>query len=100
MQFSGTWIREFLLDHTPFQNRRLFIGRVNHQFTPKLRMRVLGQLSNDRLGPNFSVNSIVAYDFTARSAAIVGYNYQRGSPARPRDLGNEFFVKLSYLLHF
>jgi hypothetical protein len=100
VQFSGTWVREFLLDHTPFQNRRLFITRVSHQFTPKLRMRVLGQLSNDRRGQNFNVNSIVAYDFTARSAAIVGYNYQRRSPSSTSDLGNEFFIKLSYLFQF
>jgi hypothetical protein len=100
VQFSGTIIREFLLDRTPFQNRRLFIARVNHQFTPKLRARLLAQFSNDRLGENYSLNSIVAYDFTARSAAIVGYNYQRSSPALPSNLGNEFFVKLSYLLHF
>jgi hypothetical protein len=100
VQFTGTWIREFLLDHTPFQNRRLFITRVHHQFTPRLRARVLGQFSGDRLGRNFSVNSIVAYDFTARSAAIVGYNYQRRTPGLPGDLGNEFFAKLSYLFHF
>jgi hypothetical protein len=88
------------MDRTPFQNRRLFVTRLNYQFTPKLRTRLLAQYSNDRLGHNLSVNSIVAYDFTARSAAIVGYNYQRSSPARPSDLGNEIFFKLSYLLHF
>jgi hypothetical protein len=100
VQLSGTFIREFLLDRTPFQNRRLIIARVNHQFTPKLRARLLAQYSNDRLRENFSVNSIVAYDFTARSAAIVGYNYQRTAPGQPSNLGNEFFVKLSYLFHF
>ncbi len=31
---------------------------------------------------------------------IVGYNYQRGSLVLPSDLGNEFFAKFSYLLHF
>lgn len=98
--FNGTFIREFLLDGTPFQVRRLFISRVTHQFSRKLRTRFLGQISNDRLGQNFSVNSIVAYDFTARSAAIVGYNFQRRSPLTNRDLGHEFFIKLSYLFHF
>jgi hypothetical protein len=100
VQFSGIFVREFLLDGTPFQNRRLFITRLNHQFTRKLRARILGQLSNDRHGQMFNVNSILAYDFTARSAFIVGYNYQRGAPVLPRDLGNEFFAKLSYLFHF
>lgn len=108
VQFSGNWIREFLLDGTPFQDRRLFLTRVNHQFTPKLRARVLAQASNDRHGDLFSVNSIVAYDFTARSAFIVGYNYQRHQKTSPlldpflrsNDLGNEFFAKFSYLFHF
>ncbi|HWQ03187.1 MAG TPA: DUF5916 domain-containing protein, partial [Candidatus Nitrosotenuis sp.] len=100
VQFTGTIIREFLMDRTPFQNRRLLITRVNHQFSPKLRARVLAQFSNDRLTENYSVNSIVAYDFTARSAAIVGYNFQKTSPARPGNLGNEFFVKFSYLVNF
>ena len=100
VEFYGTWIRELLEDGTPFQMRRLFITRMTHQFTPKLRTRVLAQVSNDRLAQNFSVNSIVAYDFTARSAAIIGYNYQRGAPTRPGDLGNEFFAKFSYLFRF
>ncbi len=105
IEFSGQYYRELLLDRTPFQDRRLFITRVNHQFTPKLRFRVLGQVSNDRHGQNFNINSIVAYDFTARSAAIVGYNYQRHSALidpsiRRGDLGNELFFKFSYLIHF
>ncbi len=99
-QFSGILVREFLLDRTPFQDRRLFITRINQQFTTKLRARVLAQVSNNRRRQNFSLNSIVAYDFTSRSAFIVGYNYQRGSPVQPGDLGNEFFAKFSYLLHF
>ena len=100
VEFYGTWIRELLVDGTPFQMRRLFITRMTHQFTPRLRTRLLAQVANDRRAQNFSVNSIVAYDFTARSAAIVGYNYQRGAPARPGDLGNEFFAKFSYLFRF
>jgi len=100
VEFRGTLIREFLMDHTPFQVRRLFLTRVARQFTPKLRTRILGQVSNDRRGQDFNVNSIVAYDFTARSALILGYNYQRRAPGRPGDLGNEFFVKFSYLFQF
>jgi hypothetical protein len=108
IQFSGLLVREWLLDHTPFQDRRLFLTRVNYQFTPKLRARVLAQASSDRHGENFNVNSIVAYDFTARSAFIVGYNYQRHGKTDPlldpflrsNDLGNEFFMKFSYLFHF
>lgn len=112
LQFSGVYDRELLLDHTPFQDRRLFITRLNHQFTTKWRTRVLAQFSNNRHGRTWNVNSIVAYDFTARSAFIVGYNYQRSgdvirsspvpplSPRRFGDLGNEFFAKFSYLFHF
>jgi len=100
VEFTGTWVREMLLDHTPFQMRRLFVARLTHQFTRKLRARTLAQLSNDRLGQDFSINSIVAYDFTARSALIVGYNYQKRAPGRPGDLGNEFFAKFSYLFQF
>jgi hypothetical protein len=100
VQFNGTWIRELLQDGTPFQMRRQFLARVQHQFTRKLRVRTLAQVTNDRLGQNFSMNSIVAYDFTARSAAIVGYNYQKRAPGFPGDLGNEFFAKFSYLFQF
>jgi len=100
LEVRGNVIQELLLDGTPFQTRRLFITRLQHQFTHKLRARVLAQVSNDRLGQNFNVNSIVAYDFTARSAAIVGYNYQKQAPGRVGDLGNEFFMKFSYLFHF
>ncbi len=100
IRFSGLLVREWLLDHTPFQDRRLLITRINYQFTRKLRARLLAQLTNDRRTQNFNVNSIVAYDFTARSALILGYNYQRGAPVLPSNLGNEFFAKFSYLFHF
>jgi hypothetical protein len=46
------------------------------------------------------VSSLFAYDFTARSALYVGYNRQRRSPLDPADLGNQVFVKFSYLLAF
>lgn len=98
--FNGTYVREFLLDHTPAQVRRLFITRLTHQFTRKWRTRVLGQFQNDRLGNNWSLNSILAYDFTARSAFILGYNYQKRRPHLANDLGNELFIKLSYVFNF
>lgn len=110
--FTGVFDREFLLDGAHFQDRRLFITRLNQQFSPKWRARVLAQFSNDRHGRSWNLNSIVAYDFTARSAFILGYNYQRSrdifqsspipprNPRRPADLGNEFFFKFSYLFHF
>ncbi|MGH9651534.1 MAG: DUF5916 domain-containing protein, partial [Terriglobales bacterium] len=31
VQLRGLWVREFLLDGTPFQNRRLFVARVHYQ---------------------------------------------------------------------
>jgi hypothetical protein len=100
LMFNGTYIREFTLTGEPLQVRRLFITRYTQQFTTKWRTRVLAQFNNDRLGRNFSVNSIVAYDFTARSALYLGYNYQKRRPGAWNDLGNEVFVKLSYLFNF
>jgi hypothetical protein len=100
VQFTGQYIREFLLDGRPFQVRRQFVTRVNHQFTPRLRLRALAQNSSDRHGHNYAVNSVLIYEFTARSSAIAGYNYQKRRPGDPRDLGNEFFAKFSYLIQF
>ena len=112
LQFSGIYDREFLLDGRPFQDRRLFITRLNHQFTTKWRARVLAQFSNDRHGHTWNLNSILAYDFTARSVFLAGYNYQNSrdvfqtsplpllNPRHPSDLGNELFFKFSYLFHF
>ena len=98
--FNGQYVREFLLDHRPAQVRRLYITRITHQFTQKWRARILGQFSSDRLGRNWRLNSIVAYDFTARSAFILGYNYQKRRPHLENDLGNELFIKLSYVFDF
>jgi hypothetical protein len=99
-QLSVTQIGESLLDDTHFQYRRFFISRIFYQFNSKLRARVLAQYSKDRHGNNLSVNSLVAYDFTARSAFFVGYNRQRRLPTDPGDLGHQVFVKLSYLFGF
>jgi len=83
-----------------FQYRRFFINRVFYQFTSKWRARVLAQYSKDIHGNNLSVNSLVAYDFTARSAFYLGYNRQRRVPTDPGDLGHQVFMKLSYLFGF
>jgi hypothetical protein len=100
LQASGRLVREFLDDGTPFQVRRLFLTRLNYQFTPRLRYRILAQVANDRRGQEFNINSVIVYDFTARSNFVLGYNYQRRSPGTPADLGNEFFLKFSYLFQF
>jgi hypothetical protein len=100
VQFTGLYFRERLLDGMAFQIRRLWVTRLNHQFTPQLRLRLLAQNSSDRRGQSYGINSVVIYQFTARSSAIAGYNYQKRGPARPGDLGNEFFAKLSYLFQF
>jgi hypothetical protein len=100
IEFRGIYVREFLENDAPFQIRRLFVTRLAHQFTRKLRARLLGQVANSRRGQEFNVNSVVGYDFTARSAVFVGYNFQRQSPARPGDLGHELFFKFSYLFQF
>ncbi len=99
-QLNAVQIDESLANGVHFQYRRFFIGRAYYQFTPKLRTRVLAQFSKDRHGNNLSVNSLLAYDFTARSAFYVGYNRQRHLPLDPTDLGNQLFVKLSYLFAF
>jgi hypothetical protein len=83
-----------------FQTRHFLISRVNYQFTQKFWTRVLAQYADDRRSSDLNVNSLVAYDFTARSAFYVGLNRQRNSPRQPFDLGNEVFVKLSYLFEY
>ena len=97
---TAIYISEYLDSGRPFQDRRFLISRLTYQFTPKWRARVLAQYESDIHGKNLSVNSLVAYDFTARSAFFVGYNHQRHTPLQPSDLGNEVFVKVSYLFSF
>lgn len=100
LDLSGAYIREYLSSGVHYQNRRFLISRWNYQFTQKLRTRVLAQYSGDRHGHNLSLNSLVAYDFTARSAFYIGYNRQNHRPLDPSDLGNQVFVKMSYLFGF
>ncbi len=100
LTFEGEYNREFLLDGTPMQVRRLYVLRLAQQFTRRWRTRLLAQVSDDRLGRNWNVNSLIAYDFTARSAFFLGYNYQKATPGTLADLGHEVFIKLSYLFGF
>ena len=100
LELTAVDARESLRNHTYFQDRRFLISRWTFQVTPKLRARVLAQYASDIHGHNLSLNSLVAYDFTARSALFVGYNRQRHTPLDPADLGNEVFLKLSYLFGF
>lgn len=100
LELSGTQIRESLLNHVHFQNRNFLISRWLYQFTPKWRVRLLAQYEDDHNGSNLSLNSLLAYEFTARSAFFLGYNHQRHSPLDPADLGNTVFVKFSYLFAF
>jgi len=99
-QLAGVLSREYLLDGAFFQDRRFLISRINYQFTPKWRARVLAQYGDDKHGDDLNLNALVAYDFTARSAFYVGYNHQRHAPLDRADLGNEVFVKISYLFPF
>jgi len=100
LMFQGEYDREFLLDGRPAQVRRLFVVRFTHQFTQRWRTRILAQFTDDKLGHNWNLNSLLAYDFTARSAFFLGYNYQKAWPATLADLGHELFVKFSYLFNF
>ncbi|HSS96331.1 MAG TPA: hypothetical protein VLK33_04845, partial [Terriglobales bacterium] len=97
---TGTQVREYLFNDSHFQNRNYLISRWMYQFTPKLRSRILAQYSDDHHGNNVGISALAAYDFTARSAAYIGYNRQRHSPIDPVDLGDSLFVKISYLLSF
>jgi len=99
-ELSAVHIDESLSNRVHYQYRRFLISRWTYQFNHKLRARILAQYGSDRHAHNLSVNSLVAYDFTARSALYVGYNRQRQSPLNPVDLGNQVFVKLSYLFAF
>ncbi len=99
-ELNGVWQSESLVNRRHYQDRRFAISRWTYQFTPKLRTRILAQYSDDIHGSNVSINSLFAYDFTARSALFVGYNRQRRSPLDFTDLGNEFFIKLSYLFSY
>ncbi len=97
---SGVLHRESLLNGVFFQDRRFLINRIAYQFTPKWHIRALAQYEDDINGVNLSVNSLLAYDFTARSAFFLGYNHQRHVPLQPSDLGNQVFVKFSYLIGY
>lgn len=97
---TGTQVREYLYNDSHFQNRNYLISRWMYQFTPKFRSRILAQYSDDHHGDNVGVSALLAYDFTARSAAYLGYNRQRHSPIDPADLGDSIFVKVSYLFSF
>lgn len=99
-EISAVNVHETLRNHRLYQDRTYVVSRTLYQFTPKLRARLLAQWAADRHGHDLSLNSLVAYDFTARSALFVGFNRQRNTPLDPADLGNEFFVKLSYLFSF
>jgi hypothetical protein len=99
-ELSGTQVRESLQNHAHFQNRNFLISRWQYQFTPKLRARLLAQYSGDHHRTDISINSLLAYDFTARSAVYLGYNRQRRSPLDPADLGDVIFAKISYLFSF
>lgn len=100
LELNGTHIHEELPGGAAFQDRRFLITRLSYQFTPKWRTRILAQYGDDKRHSELNFNSILAYDFTARSAFYFGYNRQRTYPQLKSDLGNELFVKLSYLFSF
>src|SRR6185503_12475692 len=49
-QLAGVLERQYLLDGLFYQDRRFLISRVNYQFTPKWRARVLAQYGDDKHG--------------------------------------------------
>ncbi|HWR17815.1 MAG TPA: DUF5916 domain-containing protein [Terriglobales bacterium] len=100
LEAGAVRVREWLHTGQFYQNRDYLISRLTYQFTPKMRARVLTQYFQDRHGHNVSVNSLFAYDFTARSALFVGYNRQKNSPLDRSALGDYFYIKTSYLFGF
>lgn len=99
-EMNGTQVRESLWNNTHYQNRNFLISRWLYQVTPKWRVRLLAQYEDDHLTSNLSINSLLAYDFTSRSAFFLGYNHEKHAPLDPGDLGNVVFVKVSYLFAF
>ncbi len=88
--FSANLYQESYLDGRKFQNRGSFIWRFSGNLTPKWRARILAQYAT-QIDPNrflydpglidpsslfgqqrFSINSLLAYDFNARSALFIG----------------------------
>jgi hypothetical protein len=105
LELHGLLFREFFMNHRLQENRGLVLVRVGHQFTPKLRARILAQFDKDKGHSRFNLNSLIAYDFTARSALFIGYNHDRQILRLPQipgsapdlGLGRQAFVKFSYL---
>lgn len=101
-----------------FQNRGVLVWRLSGNFTRKWQARLLMQYSSEIDPDRFvytpgitdytsgftqsrlAVNSLVAYDFNARSALFIGYNSDTLSPNDPRQRGQELFMKLSYLFSY
>ncbi|HXF06365.1 MAG TPA: DUF5916 domain-containing protein [Blastocatellia bacterium] len=100
LELRGLLFREYFMNGKLEENRSLILARIGHQFTPKLRARVLAQFNNDNRRNQFNLNSLLSYDFTARSALAIGYNAETISPEQPFRIGRELFVKFSYVLAF
>ncbi len=100
VELRGLLIREYFMNGKLEENRSLLLTRIGHQFTPKLRARVLAQFDNDNKRNRLNINSLLSYDFTARSALAIGYNTENISPEQPLRFGREAFVKFSYVLAF
>ncbi|MBZ5551680.1 MAG: carbohydrate binding family 9 domain-containing protein [Acidobacteriia bacterium] len=110
--------QERFLNGAPFQNRASLIWHVSGNLTRKWRARLLAQYSSEIdpkrfvFDPHISdfslafgqkrlaINSLLAYDFNARSALFIGYNSDRFTPNDPTRRGKEIFLKLSYLFSF
>jgi hypothetical protein len=110
--------QERFLSGARFQNRASLIGHISGNFTRKWRARLLAQYSSEIDPKRFvfdpfvsgfpsafgqkrlAINSLLAYDFNARSALFIGYNSDRFTPNDPTHRGKEIFIKLSYLFSF
>lgn len=113
----ATLFQESFEDGRKFQDRGSIVWRLSGNFTRKWQARMLLQYSSD-IDPNrfvylpglvdfsqfkrdrVAINSLVAYDFNARSALFFGYNSDSYSPQDPLRHGKEIFMKLSYLFSY
>jgi hypothetical protein len=100
-----------------FQNRGSIVWRISGNITRKWQARVLMQYASS-IDPDlyfynptltdfsrynrerFAINSLLSYDFNARSALFIGYNGNTYSPQDPFLRGKEVFMKFSYLFSY
>jgi hypothetical protein len=97
LDFDVRYIREFYRDGSFQENRGLYVTRVYYSFSPKTRIRFLGQYNVKTA--QLTTDSLFSYDFTARSGFFIGFRDRRNlDPVSFEPEERRFFFKISYLL--